>query len=206
MLQSFGLGAEASYVRPLSPSRSRFTESELLRRCRRGDDDAWRELVLAHQDRVITVLYRMTGDYQQALDLAQEAFVQVFRKLSTFRGDSSLSTWITSVALNTGRSIWRKGSLPLTVLDDDTVCSAEGDPAERAASSETERRLQFAVTQLPADMRVCFVLREFQGLSYQEISRATDVPLGTVESRLFRARARLRNALCDLLEEGSYGV
>lgn len=118
-MQSFGLGAETSFVRPLSPSRAPSAESDLLSRCRRGDDDAWAELVLAHQDRVISLLYRMTGDYQQALDLAQETFVQVFRKLSTFRSDSTVATWITSVALNTGRTIWRKAYLPITAFDDE---------------------------------------------------------------------------------------
>lgn len=85
-------------------------DDDLVTQCRRGNEDAWRALIEAHQDRVVNFLYRLTGSYHEAADLSQETFLQVWRRLSTFRGSCSLSTWIISIALNTARTNWRRRS------------------------------------------------------------------------------------------------
>jgi len=171
--------------------------SDLVIRCRRGDEDAWRTLVKDHQDRVINLLYQLTNDYHLAVDLAQETFLQVFRCLDKFRGDSHLSTWITKIAINRWRSAARKSVLNKKIqLQLQTEILVTVDSAHRI---EINERLRQALSQLPAEMRVAFILRELQGLSYQQISKVSGVAIGTVESRLYRARRRLRQSLADLV-------
>ena len=173
-------------------------EADLIARSAGGDLDAYDRLVGLYQDRVYQVAYRITGNREDAWDAAQETFLSAFRSLPRFRGASAFSTWVHRIAANAALDlIRRRPTHPLVSLEDVTV-SAGDDPAETATRSELQRRIHRAITTLPADQRVVVVLRDVQGLSYEEIAGVLRLPLGTVRSRLSRAREALRRQLADL--------
>lgn len=167
-------------------------EGRLVRLAGRGDEDAWRELIRRHQDRVYATGYRLLGSHHDALEASQETFVAAFKAIRSFRGESSLATWLTSIAV---RESFRaaKARKPWTALDEE-----RSEPAEApAASLELKEAVGSALQALPMPLRAVVVLREYQGLSYAEIAGALGVAVGTVESRLHRARAQLRGLLGD---------
>jgi RNA polymerase sigma-70 factor, ECF subfamily len=175
-----------------------------------GDRSAFDKLVLGHQDRVFNVCYRLLGDYEEASDCAQETFVKVYRALKDFRFGSRFSTWIYAIAVNTCKNKLnsaeyrrRKRMVP---IDDPPVDSTGGatvrdleDPAPsplvQLAERERERLVQAAIGELPHDARTVVVLRDVEGLSYEEIVQATGYNLGTLKSKLARARQQLKEKL-----------
>jgi RNA polymerase sigma-70 factor (ECF subfamily) len=182
----------------------------LLARLRRGDERAFTELIRRHQDRVFDLGYRMLGDRQEAEDLSQEIFVAVHRGLKTFRGDSKLSTWIFRVAKNhcLNRLVYlrRHGAGRTQGLDEGPEPTV--DPAAARPDRQLERRerraiLERALAELDEAQRMIVVLRDIEGLDYEEIAGVLDEPLGTVKSRLHRARAALAQVVARLeAEEG----
>lgn len=180
-----------------------------VRRCLAGERDAFGELVARWQDRIHAAVYRMTGDADDARDLAQETFLRAWSSLRSFEGGASFGTWLYSIALNQVRSEMRKRSAlkrgaPVSLDaapgggDDDRGIDppAPGRSPEQAMSSKDDvRLLRAAVASLDDDSREVIVLREFQDLSYEEIAEVAGVPVGTVRSRLFRAREELRRRL-----------
>lgn len=186
----------------------RSADLEAIRRCRGGDREAFAELVGRWQDRIHGAIFRMVKDAETARDLAQETFVRAYTKLGSFQGGSAFGTWLYAIALNQVRGEMRKRSAqkrhdPLSL---DAMREAAGgadvdpaDPAagaaERVSTSEQCRRLLAEVDRLDPEHREVVVLRELQDLSYEEIAEIVGVPVGTVRSRLFRARAELRERM-----------
>jgi RNA polymerase sigma-70 factor (ECF subfamily) len=189
------------------PEAERAADLAAVRRCLAGESDAFGEIVARWQDRIHAAVYRMVGDAEDARDLAQETFVRAWSSLRSFQGGSSFGTWLYSIALNQVRSEMRKRSalkrgapvsLDATRGDDeggiDPADSAPGSE-ERAETAEDVTLLRQEVARLDAEHREVLVLREFQDLSYEEIAEIVGVPVGTVRSRLFRAREDLRRRL-----------
>jgi RNA polymerase sigma-70 factor (ECF subfamily) len=172
-------------------------DSDLEHRLRRGDPRAFEELVIAYQHRVFGVALRMLRNRGEAEEIAQEVFLRVHRAVEDFRGEAKLSTWLYAITsrlclnrLASGeRRVSREGEESLERL------RADADPAAHVERVELEAALQRAITELPEERRIMVVLRDFEGLSYEEIATALDLPLGTVRSRLHRARTDLKEKL-----------
>lgn len=169
-----------------------------LDRLRAGDAPAFEELVMTYQHRVFGVALRMLGNRTEAEDVAQEAFVRAHRALGAFRGDAKLSTWLYAITsrlclnrLASGeRRMARQGEDALLRLSD-----AGPRPDAALERRELETALGRAIAELPEDRRIVVVLRDIEGLSYEEIAQVLELELGTVRSRLHRARAELKEKL-----------
>jgi RNA polymerase sigma-70 factor (ECF subfamily) len=182
-------------------------EATLVQRCAAGDENASAELVAEHQRTVVQLATNLLGDRDEALDLSQEVFLRVFRTIHRFRGHSSLRTWIYRIAVNQARNrhrFWRRRhradqvSLDQHVAAHGDVFSGFGPTPERVlAQKELAVRLRDALDRLPFDQRTAIVLREVDGLSYEEIAYSLGLAVGTVKSRLTRARQALRAELGD---------
>jgi RNA polymerase sigma-70 factor (ECF subfamily) len=180
-------------------------EATLVQRCSVGDDAACAELVGEHQRMVVQLAVNLLGDRDEALDLSQDVFLCVFRTIHRFRGQSSLRTWIYRIAVNQARNrhrFWRRRhradqvSLDQHVADHgDLLSGGETGPDRVLAQKELALRLQRALDGLPFDQRTAIVLREVDGLSYEEIAYSLGIAVGTVKSRLTRARQALRAEL-----------
>lgn len=180
-------------------------EAALIQRCAAGDEDAFAELVNEHQRMVVQLALNLLGDRDEALDLAQEVFLRVFRTIGRFRGQSTLKTWIYRIAVNQARNrhrFWRRRHRGEQVSLDahvathgDFVSAAESGPERMLAQKELAWRLKNALDDLPFDQRSVIVLREIDGLRYDEIAYSLGVAVGTVKSRLTRARQTLRREL-----------
>jgi RNA polymerase sigma-70 factor, ECF subfamily len=169
-----------------------------LDRLRAGDAPAFEELVMTYQHRVFGVALRMLGNRAEAEEVAQEAFVRAHRALGDFRGDAKLSTWLYAITsrlclnrLASGeRRMARQGEDALLRLSD-----AGPRPDAALERRELETALGRAIAELPEDRRIVVVLRDLEGLSYEEIAQVLELELGTVRSRLYRARADLKEKL-----------
>jgi RNA polymerase sigma-70 factor, ECF subfamily len=183
-------------------------EAALIERCNVGDEVACAELVANHQRMVYGLAFNLLGNREEALDLSQEVFLRVFRTLSGFRGQSSLRTWIYRIVVNQARNRqrwWRRRHRSdLISLDEhlrqfgDMESKGEVLPDRLLASKETASRIWEALERLPFDQRTALILREIDGLRYEEIAFSLDIAVGTVKSRLTRARQALRAELLGL--------
>jgi RNA polymerase sigma-70 factor (ECF subfamily) len=174
-------------------------ELELIAKAQQGDRQAFGELVRCHRKGVVNVVYRMCGDVHMAEDAAQEAFIRAWRGLSRYRPRSPFRNWLYRIATNVALDALRRER---ETVDIDGLLLAASEPGPEAAVEGEERgeRVQRAVLALPPASRAVVVLREYEGLSYQEIAQTLDIPVGTVMSRLNYARNRLREALAPYLE------
>ncbi len=182
-------------------------EAALVRRCAAGDERASADLVAEHQRTVVQLATNLLGDREEALDLSQEVFLRVFRTIHRFRGQSSLRTWIYRIVVNQARNrhrFWRRRHRDAQVSLDqhvathgDVLRGLEPTPDRVLAQKELAERLQQALARLPFEQRTAIVLREVDGLSYEEIAYSLDLAIGTVKSRLTRARRALRADLRD---------
>jgi RNA polymerase sigma-70 factor (ECF subfamily) len=169
-----------------------------LERLRAGDAEAFEELVASHQHRVFGVAVRMLGSAAEAEEIAQEAFLRAYRSLPEFRGDAKLSTWLYAIVsrlclnrlASDDRKAVRHGEEVLL-----RVADPRGGPEADAERGELEAALHRAITELSEERRVVVILRDLEGLSYEEITVALGIELGTVRSRLHRARMDLKNKL-----------
>ena len=187
------------------------TDRELVDKARQGDQSAFEQLVTGNQNKVYSLALRLTGDRDTAADLAQEAFVKAWQGLASFQGESSFATWVYRLATNVCIDYLRKQKRreavePSVSLDDAESGWAEPadweqDPQLQLERSERGQALSRALARLPDWQRRILILRELSGLSYQEISQALDIDLGTVKSRIARSRNSLRKIL---LEDGNF--
>ena len=174
---------------------------DLVVRSKAGDTAAYEALVLKYQDRLLNALAHFLGNTATAQDLAQEAFLKAYLRLGDFRGDSQFYTWLYAIARNLAMSHQRQASRrgrPVDLADGalESVPDAGGaDPVGRAMSRDRERLVQEALQALDAEARWIVVLRDVDGRDYEEIAEAAGVPVGTVKSRLHRARMQLRHLL-----------
>ena len=186
------------------------TDQALVERVQSGDKKAFDLLVLKYQQRIMKVLSRYVRDPSEVQDLAQEAFIKAYRALPNFRGDSAFYTWLYRMAINTAKNfVVAQGRRPPN--DDIEATEAEQYDGESAlkdyASPEREtlrdeiRETVFrAIEELPEDLKTAITLRELEGMSYEEIAEAMDCPIGTVRSRIFRAREAIDAQLRPLLD------
>ena len=183
-------------------------EAALIQRCAARDEDACAELVAEHQRMVYQLALNLLGDHNEALDLSQEVFLRVFRTIHTFRGASQLRTWIYRIVVNQARNRqrwWRRRHKSQQVSLDEHIRDhgelAEigngGSPDRAFGQKQLAERIRAALDQLPFDQKTALVLREIDGLSYDEIGYSLGVAVGTVKSRLARAREALRAQLRD---------
>jgi RNA polymerase sigma-70 factor (ECF subfamily) len=188
-------------------------DHQLVELCRNGDDTAFDVLVLRHQDRLFHSLVSMLKSREDALDIAQSALLQAHRKLDTFRGDSAFYSWLYRIAMNLALSWLRKqksGSVSIDALHDESgfeVVSEDRDsqPLASLLREEHRRVVRETLAELPDEFRTVLVMKEFEGLRYDEIASLTEVPIGTVRSRIHRGRGelaqRLKRKLGDQIEE-----
>jgi len=183
-------------------------DRELVAQVMSGQSDAFGAIVERYQDRLYNTVWRLVGNAEDARDLVQDTFVRTYENLGSFRGGSSLYTWMFRIAVNAGLS-HRRRRKPLRLADADDgedgrpigwADPSSVNPADPLDAAETEAIVQRALGELDADQRAVVVLRDIQHLDYQEIADILEVPAGTVKSRLHRARLALRDRLRPLLK------
>lgn len=188
-------------------------EGTLIQRCAAGDEQACAALLSEHQRMVFHLSLHLLGDYEEALDLSQEVFLRVFKTIDRFRGHSTLRTWIYRIVINQARNRqrwWKRRRRASQVSLDDHVLRHGDltDPVDRTApdgvlqKKELASRVWSALDRLPFEQRTAIILREIDGLSYEEIAFSLGINIGTVKSRLTRARGALRTELADARELG----
>lgn len=184
-------------------------ERALVARTLTGDDDAFAALVRIHQATVYNIAYRMVGQRETAQDLAQETFLRAFKALDTFDLSRPFGPWLYRIATNLSINWVKRARLPMVSLDaphpaveDDAeplaIPDTSAEPAARFDQAEMQTRLRKTILSLPPDYRVVIELRHFQEMSYEEMAEALNAPLGTVKTRLFRARRLLRDRLSEV--------
>jgi RNA polymerase sigma-70 factor (ECF subfamily) len=180
----------------------------LIERCRAGEANAFGGLVARHQDRLYGTLVHLLGSTHDALDVAQETFVLAYQNLNSFRGDSAFYSWLFRIAYNAAVSFRRKRKRPLPSLDhardrdgfDPGDQRPSADPAFEIASHERRQLVHEALAELPEEYRTVLVLKELEGLRYDEIADVIGCPIGTVRSRIHRARSELRDKLTRVMK------
>lgn len=177
-------------------------EADLIARSIGGDLEAYDQLVGAYQDRLYQVAYRLTGNHEDACDAAQDALVNAFRFLPRFRRAAAFSTWLYRITVNAALDLVRRRPAHSTVSLETVAVSGGSEPADVVARADLQRRIHEAIAGLPIDQRVVVVLRDLQGLAYEDIASALRIPVGTVRSRLSRGREALRSQLADLAPAG----
>lgn len=175
-------------------------DGPLVARVRSGDQDAFRELVHRHGDRLLNMVLHLVGSREDAEDLVQETLAQAYRAIATYEGRSRFFTWLYRIATNRAISAHRKRRLETVqqreaVVWDQQPSSDVNDPGTAAAEADEIRRVRQAIDRLPADRRAVLVLRDIDGLDYAEIAEVLQMPAGTVRSRLHRARLELKELL-----------
>lgn len=181
--------------------------------CQKGDADAFRFLVEKYQKKMVNIAFRITGDYEEACETAQEAFLSAFRSIKKFRGDAAFSTWLTGITMNHARNRFKKlKSLShhegLSI--DDPVeseagqalrnhSSSESSAVEQLEKKELQTKVQECIAKLDNEFREVLVLRDIQEFSYDEIRDILNIPDGTIKSRLFRAREAMKKCLKHVL-------
>jgi len=179
------------------------SEAELLRRARSGEVEAFGQLVEHYQDYVYNVVFHLVGSDREAEDIAQEVFMRAYTHLDRFQGRARFSTWLYGIALNCARTMWRKrgrrGRVVMSQADGDAdmplpAANADG-PEDELLRQERVAQVRAAIAALDGEMREAIVLRDIQGLAYEEMAEVLGVALGTVKSRLHRARQALRDIL-----------
>ena len=188
----------------------RDVDLDLVQRVQRGDRRAFDLLVIKYQRKIMRLLSRMIHDPADVEDVAQEAFIKAYRALPQFRGESAFYTWLYRIAINTARN-WlassaRRPSAPNAIETEDGETFNETDnltdistPESVAASREIALTVNAAIQELPEELRTAIVLREIEGMSYEDIALSMGCPIGTVRSRIFRAREAIATRLRPLL-------
>lgn len=188
----------------------REVDQELVDRAQRGDKRAFDLLVVKYQQKVANLVSRYIRDQSETLDVTQEAFIKAYRALPNFRGESAFYTWLYRIAINTAKNflVAQGRRPPGSDVDAETAeqmdvgvrLKEQATPENHLLTEEIARTVRQAMEELPEDLRTAITLRELEGLSYEEIANAMECPVGTVRSRIFRARAAIDTKLKPLLE------
>ncbi len=191
------------------PLTLRDADEQLVARVQKGDKRSFDLLVLKYQHKVLALVRRYVKDHAEAEDVAQEAFVKAYRAIASFRGDSAFYTWLYRIAVNTAKNFLdARKRRPASDVDIDEVedfafseaLRVEETPESLLATQDLHRVVEEALAALPEELRKALLLREFDGLSYEEIAEVMDCPIGTVRSRIFRAREAVDVAIRPLME------
>ncbi len=186
------------------------TDQELIAESVSGRTEAFDALMLRYQDRLFSALVQILRDREEARDVVQEAFVMAWTKLASFRGESGFYSWLFRVAYNIAMSSKRKKSLPTTSIDNQPASGSitpedhhpDNQPSHQMETSERQHMVRAALEELPEDYRTVLILKEMESFKYEQIAEIVGVPIGTVRSRIHRARSLLRENLLKLLPEG----
>lgn len=188
----------------------RSIDQALVEQVQRGDKQAFDVLVLKYQNKIIQLVNRYVHDSDEARDVAQEAFIKAYRAIGRFRGDSAFYTWLYRIAINTAKNyLVASGRRPprsdIDAQDAEQYEGAAGlkeyaTPERLLLKDEIQAAIAEAIDALPDDLRTAITLRELEGLSYEEIAQTMDCPIGTVRSRIFRARDAIDTRLKPLLD------
>jgi RNA polymerase sigma-70 factor (ECF subfamily) len=192
------------------------TDKQLVTRVQKGDKTAFDLLVLKYQHRILSLISRYIRNVDEVQDVAQEAFIKAFRALPNFRGDSAFYTWMYRIAINTAKNhlVAQQRRPPGVDVDIEDAEHFEGDshlkdietPETLLFGAELKRVVEHAIRALPEDLRTAVTLREFDGLSYEDIAAVMDCPVGTVRSRIFRAREAIDKQVKAQINGGEVGV
>jgi len=185
-------------------------DQDLVLRVQQGDKSAYDLLVIKYQHKIIQLVNRYIKDSSEAQDVAQEAFIKAYRALGNFRGESAFYTWLYRIAINTAKNYLvsrarRSSDFQVDIQDAEQIENApqlQGieTPERLLINQEIVETIKTAIENLPEEMRMAIMLREFEGMSYEEIAEAMDCPVGTVRSRIFRAREAIDSKLTPLLD------
>ena len=185
------------------------SDKKLVKRVQKGDKGAFDLLVLKYQHKIVNLVMRYVRDPELALDITQEAFIKAYRALPNFRGDSAFYTWLYRIAINTAKNfLVAQGRRPpgsdvdaetAEQLDVGVRLKEYATPEHHLLENELAETLRRAIDELPEDLRTAITLRELEGLSYEEIAKTMECPVGTVRSRIFRARAAIDSKIEPLL-------
>lgn len=186
------------------------TDRALVERVQRGEKEAFDLLVLKYQHKLIKLISRYIRDSSEVLDVAQESFLKAYRALPNFRGDSAFYTWLYRIAINTAKNylVSQARRPPDGDVDSSDAEQFEGEselkdygtPEHLLLRDEIENTIVSAIEELPEDLKTAITLRELEGLSYEEIAQTMECPIGTVRSRIFRARESINKRLDPLLK------
>ncbi|HEY7370195.1 MAG TPA: sigma-70 family RNA polymerase sigma factor [Thermoanaerobaculia bacterium] len=186
-------------------------EKDLVERCRKGDDEAWRQMVDQLGQRVYSVAYHFSLKREDAEELSQEIFLKIFENLHRYDGSYPLVAWVVSLARNLCIDRYRrkKRERSFRFVSDEAVAPllrSDDDPAAEALRRERTKLLFWALAEIPEDLAEILVLRDLEGLAYEEIGKSLDLPDGTVKSRLFRARAEVARKVRERHESRGQGA
>ena len=186
------------------------TDKELIDRVKNGDKASYDLLVLKYQQRIVNLVSRFVRNQSDALDVTQEAFIKAYRALPNFRGESAFYTWLYRIAVNTAKNYLavqsrRPSSSGHDVSEIEQIEGADAlkeqaTPENLVLKDELQETVLKAIEDLPEDLKTAIMLREIEGLSYEEIAGVMECPIGTVRSRIFRAREAIENEMKPLLE------
>ncbi len=186
------------------------TDKEIIERVKGGEKEAYDLLVLKYQQRVINLISRFVKNHSDALDVSQETFIKAYRALPNFRGESAFYTWLYRIAVNTAKNHLTVQSRKITKSDYDVadIEQIEGNmslteqttPESLLVKDELQETILKTIENLPEDLKSAIMLREIEGLSYEEIAEVMECPVGTVRSRIFRAREMIDSKIKPLLE------
>ena len=193
---------------------SRMSEAQvdqlLVEQVQKGDNKAFDLLINKYQHRIVSLVARYVSDQSEAQDVAQEAFIKAYRAIDRFRGDSAFYTWLYRIAINTAKNwlVARKRRPPASDIDAadaeqydmESRLKEQGTPENEMMREEIKRTVFDTIAELPDDLRTAIMLREMEGMSYEDIALTMDCPIGTVRSRIFRAREAIDEKLKPLVE------
>ena len=185
-------------------------DGQLVERVKRGEKAAFDLLVIKYQSRIINLVSRFVRNPDDAMDVAQEAFLKAYRALPNFRGDSAFYTWLYRIAVNTAKNYLAvqsrrpqqidQGIEEIEQIEGNTALKEQATPERLLLTDEIQATVIDAINKLPEDLQTAIMLREVEGLSYEEIAAVMDCPIGTVRSRIFRAREAVDKELKPLLD------
>jgi len=191
-----------SNVSKLNDYSKEISNSELVKKSQLGDRSAFEQLVLRHQELVFSLAYKLTGNREMANDVAQEAFIRAWKAIEKFRGDSTFSTWIYRITVNTAWTLRKKAKKHNTLNIDDTyepiVIDEKKDPEMVAINSDLSSELSKALNNLPVEQRIIVELKNIEGRSHKEIADYLDISVTAAKVRLHRAHQKLRQILEDV--------
>lgn len=191
-----------SNVSKLNDYSKEISNSELVKKSQLGDRSAFEQLVLRHQELVFSLAYKLTGNREMANDVAQEAFIRAWKAIEKFRGDSTFSTWIYRITVNTAWTLRKKAKKHNTLNIDDTyepiVIDEKKDPEMVAINSDLSSVLSKALNNLPVEQRIIVELKNIEGRSHKEIADYLDISVTAAKVRLHRAHQKLRQTLEDV--------
>ena len=186
------------------------SDAECVRKLQRGETDAFETLIRRHQKTIFNLVYRMLGDYDEAAEISQEVFLSAYRAIGNFRGDANFSTWLYRIALNHAttrrKSLNTRQQRIVPIENTEPASDPHPGPAETMEKKEIRQRVQQALNRLDPEDAAVILLRDLQDVPYEEVARVLEIPVGTVKSRLHRARQALKSELASYFYAGRKAV